>query len=160
MSSSPAVVGSLGTLGQECALHPLALLEACELLQLRRTVDTPTQTRFMTLMSSMAMGFMGILHGSARSLISGNAQYRCPFNLHLGGAMSLHLIGVAAALVTKLIRSTNMFVPLRIPGISLVQLVWVLGSPPLGCSPASCERSVSGPHIYPPSPGESSPAAS
>jgi hypothetical protein len=42
--------------------------------------------------------------------------------------MSLHLTGAAAALITKLSGSANMFVPLRIAGISLVQLVWVLGS--------------------------------
>ncbi len=35
----------------------------------------------------------------------------------------LHLTGAAAALITKLIGSTNTFVPLRIAGISLVQLV-------------------------------------
>ena len=73
-------------------------------------------------MSSMAMGFMGILPGSAQSLISGNVQY----NLHLGGATSWHLTGAAAALITNLIGSTNTFVLLRIAGISLVQLVWVL----------------------------------
>ncbi len=39
----------------------------------------------------------------------------------------LHLTGAAPALITKLIRLTNMFVPLRIAGISLVQLVWILG---------------------------------
>jgi hypothetical protein len=77
----------------------------------------------MTLMSSMAMGFMGIFPGSAQSLISGKAQYHRPFSLHLGGATSLHLTGAAAALMTKLIGSTNTFVPLRIAGISLVQLV-------------------------------------
>jgi hypothetical protein len=49
----------------------------------------------MTLMSSMAMGFMGILPGSAQSLISGNAQYHRQFSLHLGGAMLLHLTGAA-----------------------------------------------------------------
>jgi hypothetical protein len=41
-------------------------------------------------------------------------------------ATSLHLTG--AALITKLIGSTNTFVPLRIAGISLVQLVWLFGS--------------------------------
>jgi hypothetical protein len=78
----------------------------------------------------MAMGFMGILPSSAQSLIFVNAQYHRPFNLHLGGAiaMSLHVTGAAGALITKLIGSTNMFVALRIAGISLVQLVWVLGS--------------------------------
>jgi hypothetical protein len=35
----------------------------------------------------------------------------------------LHLTGAAAALMTKLIGSTNTFVQLRIAGISLVQLV-------------------------------------
>ncbi len=84
--------------------------------------------KYFSLMSSMAMGFMGILLGSAQSLISGNAQYHRPFNVHLGGATSLHLTGAAATLITKLIESTNTFVPLRIAGISLVQLVWVLGS--------------------------------
>jgi hypothetical protein len=79
--------------------------------------------RFITWMSSMAMGFMGIFPGLAQSLISGKAQYHRPFNLHLGGATSLHLTGAAAALMTKLIGSTNTFVPLRIAGISLVQLV-------------------------------------
>jgi hypothetical protein len=69
------------------------------------------------------MGFMGILSGSAQSLNSGNAQYHCPFNLHLWGATSLHLTGAAAALITKLIGSMNTLIPLRIAGISLVQLV-------------------------------------
>jgi hypothetical protein len=82
----------------------------------------------MTLMSSMAMGFMGILPDSAQSLIFGNAQYHRPFNLHLSGAMSLHLTCAAVALITKLIGLTNTFVPLRIAGIALIQLVWVLGS--------------------------------
>ncbi len=82
----------------------------------------------MTLILSMLMGFMGILPGSAQSLISGNAQYHRPFSLHLGGAMLLHLTVASVALITKLIESANTFVPLRIAGISLVQLVWVLGS--------------------------------
>jgi hypothetical protein len=81
----------------------------------------------MTLMSSMAMGYMGILPGSAQSLISGNAQYHRPFSLHLGGAMLLHITGATPTLITKLIGLTNTFVPLRIARISLVQLVWVLG---------------------------------
>jgi hypothetical protein len=63
--------------------------------------------RFMTFTSSMAMAFMGICPGSAQSLICGNAQYHHPFNIYLGGAMSLHLTGAAAALITKLIGSTN-----------------------------------------------------
>jgi len=73
------------------------------------------------------MGYMGIRPGSAQSLICGNAQYHCPFSLHLGGLMSLHLTGVAAALITMLIGSTNIWVPLSFAGISLVPLVWVLG---------------------------------
>jgi hypothetical protein len=77
----------------------------------------------MTLMSSMAMGFMGIFPGSAQSLISEKAQYHPPFNLHLGGATLLHLTSAAAALMKKLIGSTNTFVPFRIAGISMVQLV-------------------------------------
>jgi hypothetical protein len=77
----------------------------------------------MTLTSSMAMGFMGIFPGLAQSLISGKVQYHRPLNLHLGGATSLHLTGAAAALMTKLIGSTNTFVPFRIAGILLVQLV-------------------------------------
>ncbi len=64
------------------------------------------------------MGFMGILPGSAQSLISRNMQYHRPFSLHLGGAMLLHLINAGVALITKLIGSANTFVPLRIAGIS------------------------------------------
>jgi hypothetical protein len=80
--------------------------------------------RIMTFTLSMAMGCIGICPGSAQSL---NAQYNCPFSLYLGGVMLLHLTGVAAALVTKLIGSTNIWVPLSFARISLVQLVGVLG---------------------------------
>ncbi len=64
-------------------LEDLALLEARKLLQLCRTVDTPAQAKVHDLTSSMAMGFMRILPGSAQSLISGNVQYHHPFSLHL-----------------------------------------------------------------------------
>ncbi len=67
--------------------------------------------RFMTFTMSMAMGFTGIRPGWALSLICGNAQYHHPFSLHLEGVMSLHLTAAAASLVTKLIRSTNTWVP-------------------------------------------------
>jgi hypothetical protein len=83
--------------------------------------------RFMAFTLSMAMGCMVIRPGSAQSLICGNAQYHFPFSLYLGGVMLLHLTGVAAALITKLIGSTNIWVPLSFAGISLVHLLWVLG---------------------------------
>ena len=59
LSSRPAVVGSLGTLGQECMLRPLALLVARELLQLRRTVDTPAQAKVHDLDIVNGDGFHG-----------------------------------------------------------------------------------------------------
>ena len=40
----------------------------------------------------------------------------------------MHLTGAAAALMTKLIGSTNTSVPFSTAGISLVQLVCVLGT--------------------------------
>jgi hypothetical protein len=52
---------------------------------------------------------MGILPGSAQSLISGNAQYHRPFSLHLSGVMLLHLTSAGVALITKLIGSANTF---------------------------------------------------
>jgi hypothetical protein len=83
--------------------------------------------RFMTFTLLIAIGYTEICPGSAQSRICGKAHCHLPFNLHLWGAMSLHLIGAATALITKLIGSTNTWVMLSSAGILLVQLVLVLG---------------------------------
>jgi hypothetical protein len=90
------------------------------ILQLRGTVMLLPRPRFMTLKSSMAMDFTGIRPGSAQPLICGNPQYHRSFSLHLGGWMSLHLTGAAAALITKLIGYRNTWVSLSSAGISSV----------------------------------------
>jgi hypothetical protein len=75
----------------------------------------------------MAISFVGIYPGSLQSHIYRKAQYQCLINLHLCGAMSLHLTGAGASLITKLMGSKNTLVLLYSARILLVQLVWVRG---------------------------------
>jgi hypothetical protein len=73
--------------------------------------------RFITFTSSMAMGFMGILPGSAQAHSVSISEEQCHC-LYLRGAMSLHL--TSAALITKLIGST-------LWRDLIGEVVWVLG---------------------------------
>ncbi|MFN9945017.1 MAG: hypothetical protein ACK56I_36670, partial [bacterium] len=53
-------------------------------------------------------------------------------SFHLGGAMSLHLTGAAAVLMTRLMGSTKTSVSLNVTGISLVQSVCWRGTTSTG----------------------------